>query len=42
MGVAVLSLAAIAAELLNGQSFASGSSDVIFMQVAQYGLGWKN
>ena len=42
MGVAVLSLAAIVAELSTGQTLASGRSDVIFMQVAQYGLGWKN
>ena len=42
MGVAVLSLAAIAAELSIGQSLASESSDVILMQVAQYGLARKN
>ena len=42
MGVAVLSLAAIVAELSTGQALASGNSDVMFMQVTQSGLGWKN
>ena len=42
MGVAVLSLAAMVAEVSTGQTLGSGSSDVILMQVAQYGLGWKN